>query len=341
MDADLWPQIRMLAAVPGTPMSMRRLLVRTAARWILSFLFLTATLNAAMANTVTVNVYNFMFSTGSASGPQTNPTINVGDTIKWVWQSGTHSTTSVKGSGITWDSGLKSGSATFSQTFNSAGTYVYYCSLHGRDSGNGSATGMAAKIFVVKAPSLTSMTITPNPVVATASATGTLTVDSTAPSGGASIALTSDNAAAKVPSTVTMAANASTATFTITTTAVTAAATANIKATLNGTSQSVVFKVRLPGASKLAFSPTSIASGKTSTGTVTLEAAPAADTKVALSITSGSAAIKSFPSSVTVKKGATTATFTVTAATVSSNTTAKFQATANTISATGSLTVTH
>jgi len=55
--------------------------------------------------------------------------IRVGDTVKWVWRSGTHSTTSgfsPFGDGK-WDSGKQTGPFTFSHTFTQAGTYPYFC----------------------------------------------------------------------------------------------------------------------------------------------------------------------------------------------------------------------
>ncbi len=62
-------------------------------------------------------------------------TIAVGDTIQWVWVSGVHSTTSgtctttCAEDGI-WDSGQGSG-MTFSHTFTQAGTFPYFCEVHG------------------------------------------------------------------------------------------------------------------------------------------------------------------------------------------------------------------
>ena len=62
-------------------------------------------------------------------------TIAVGDTIEWVWVSGVHSTTSgtctttCAEDGI-WDSGSGSG-MTFSHTFTQAGTFPYFCEVHG------------------------------------------------------------------------------------------------------------------------------------------------------------------------------------------------------------------
>jgi len=69
-----------------------------------------------------------------ASGTSTT-TIHVGDTVQWNWLSGTHSTTSgICPNGCipdgTWDSGVESG-ATFQHTFPSAGSYPYFCRVHG------------------------------------------------------------------------------------------------------------------------------------------------------------------------------------------------------------------
>ncbi len=61
--------------------------------------------------------------------------IAVGTTIQWVWVSGTHSTTSgtctttCTGDGV-WDSGVGSG-MTFTHTFTQAGTFPYFCAVHG------------------------------------------------------------------------------------------------------------------------------------------------------------------------------------------------------------------
>ena len=60
-------------------------------------------------------------------------TINVGDTVKWIWAVSGHSSTSgTPGNpdGM-WDSGILNMGATFSFTFTSAGTFPYYCTPHG------------------------------------------------------------------------------------------------------------------------------------------------------------------------------------------------------------------
>jgi plastocyanin/6-phosphogluconolactonase (cycloisomerase 2 family) len=61
-------------------------------------------------------------------------TIQPGDTIQWVWAANGHSTTSGTPNnpdGL-WDSGVQNSGFTFSFTFNTAGTFNYYCSPHGQ-----------------------------------------------------------------------------------------------------------------------------------------------------------------------------------------------------------------
>jgi len=60
-------------------------------------------------------------------------TIHPGDQVRWSWSSSFHSTTSGspgQPNGI-WDSGIQNQGATFTHTFNSAGTFPYYCVPHG------------------------------------------------------------------------------------------------------------------------------------------------------------------------------------------------------------------
>jgi len=65
-------------------------------------------------------------------------TVPVGTTVTWTWNAGGVSHT------VTFDdgapgSGVRS-SGTFSRTFSSAGTYTYYCQIHGRAVMSGSIT---------------------------------------------------------------------------------------------------------------------------------------------------------------------------------------------------------
>jgi plastocyanin len=84
---------------------------------------------AASATTVDVTVGpsgDLVFSPSSV-------TIHPGDQVRWTFSSGGHSTTSGSPgmpNGI-WDSGIRSQGATFTRTFNSTGTFPYYCTPHG------------------------------------------------------------------------------------------------------------------------------------------------------------------------------------------------------------------
>jgi plastocyanin len=100
-------------------------------------------------------------------------TIHPGDQVKWTWGSNFHSTTSGSPgmpNGI-WDSGIRNQGATFTRTFNSAGTFPYYCVPHG------GCCAMVGTVMVVNAsptptPTPTpASTPTPAPVVTTNPAT--------------------------------------------------------------------------------------------------------------------------------------------------------------------------
>lgn len=99
------------------------------------------TATSAHAATVTVNVGksgSLMFS------PQT-VSVAIGDTVKWVWKSDTHS---VKegvpgGSNPAFDSGILNTGATFEQVFSDPGTANYFCLPHG------SCCGMIGTVMAV------------------------------------------------------------------------------------------------------------------------------------------------------------------------------------------------
>src|SRR6476620_1272628 len=128
---------------------------------------------AARATTFDVTVgpgFVLVFSPSSV-------TINVGDQVRWTWASDGHSTTSGSPgmpNGI-WDSGIHNHGATFTHTFNSAGTFPYYCTPHG------GCCGMVGTVTVVTASSTTTPrptstptpapTPTPTPIVTTKPAT--------------------------------------------------------------------------------------------------------------------------------------------------------------------------
>src|SRR5581483_5239852 len=112
---------------------------------------------AAAQQTVTIDVFNFDFGNAS-TGLHIDPVINVGDTVRWNWVNGFHSSTSAAGQAESWDSTLISApfpgdpAVTFDHTFTHAGTFAYYCMLHGFDNGNGTASGMSGLVIVQPVP---------------------------------------------------------------------------------------------------------------------------------------------------------------------------------------------
>jgi plastocyanin len=70
-------------------------------------------------------------------------TIKAGQSVKWVWVSGTHDV--VSGSSCSPDGKFKSGSptsgTTFTQKFDTAGTFDYFCTPH-------CSAGMTGQVIV-------------------------------------------------------------------------------------------------------------------------------------------------------------------------------------------------
>jgi plastocyanin len=85
--------------------------------------FFASTLS--FATTRIINVQNFSFSPDSVNA-------FVGDSIKWVWVSGNHTTTSttIPASASTWDNLINSTSTSFIYVVQLQGTYRYKCTPH-------------------------------------------------------------------------------------------------------------------------------------------------------------------------------------------------------------------
>ena len=82
-------------------------------------------ISAANATVHTVTVQNISFS------PATFNAV-VGDTVEWVWASGTHTTTSrgIPNGAATWNNDMNSSSTIFKYKITTAGTYNYWCAIH-------------------------------------------------------------------------------------------------------------------------------------------------------------------------------------------------------------------
>lgn len=167
---------------------------------------------------------------------------------------------------------------------------------------------------------LSSLSLSPTSMAGGSTSTGTVTLLTAAPTGGVAVTLSSSNSAvAAVPASVTVPAGAASANFTVSTSAVTATTVVTISAAVDDAAKSSSLLVNPPPPattlSSVSLSPTSVAAGNTSTGTVTLSApAPAGGAVVTLS--SGNTALATVPASVTVAAGATSANFTVSTSSV-------------------------
>ncbi len=108
--------------------------------------------SSARAATVQVYVFEFDFSSSLPTEPITDPTIHVGDTIRWVWLDDHHTTTAALHQDDYWRSDLFDAGDSFEHTFETPGVFWYYCEPHGFDRGDGTAVGMAGTITVVPSP---------------------------------------------------------------------------------------------------------------------------------------------------------------------------------------------
>ena len=106
----------------------------------------------ARAAITVVHVYDLDFSVNPKGQPVVDPVINTGDTIRWVWDEGIHSTTAGSGQSMSWDSGDHIPTFTFDVTFPLVGSFNYYCDVHGADLGGGNLIGMVGTISVIPEP---------------------------------------------------------------------------------------------------------------------------------------------------------------------------------------------
>jgi len=198
-------------------------------------------------------------------------------------------------------------------------TVTTLASFHSSYTGTITASiGASSKsaVLTVTDDSVTSLSLSPSTVTGGISSTGTVTLAYAAPPGGFTFNLASNKPTyVGVPSTVTVPAGATSTTFTVTANPYTVAYTASISASYLGTVEaSTTVTVAEPS---LTLSPTSVAGGTSSTGTVTLPcAAPSGG--FTLNLVSNKPNYVGVPSTVTVLSGNTSATFTVTTAAYSS-----------------------
>ncbi len=181
-----------------------------------------------------------------------------------------------------------------------------------------SAGTYQASYSATSSVNIASVTMNPSTTVGGNSSTGTVNLNGPAPAGGVQISLTtSDSATASLSSsTVTVPQGGTTATFTVNTNIVAATTNVVISAMYGGNTVSSNLTIT-PGATvtSLALNPTTVVGGTSSTATVTLNN-PAPSGGVVVNLSSSNTAAAQVPATITIGAGATTATFTVTTASV-------------------------
>ncbi len=185
---------------------------------------------------------------------------------------------------------------------------------------------------------VTKVSLSPATVAGGSSSAATVTLSKKAGWNGAVVDLGSSNSAAAVPSSVTIPNGQTKVSFTVMTVPVPANVSATIKASLGTSSSSAKLTVDAPALSSLSVSPSTVAGGNSSIGTVVLgSAAPSAGMEVKLSSSSKGVSV---PAEVEIPAGATSAQFSIATKAVTVKAAATISAKLGTKTATGSLTIT-
>jgi hypothetical protein len=177
---------------------------------------------------------------------------------------------------------------------------------------------------------VSSVSVDSSSLVGGATTTGTVTLSNAAPSTGSVVTLKSSLTNAKVPTSVIVPSGETSVTFNIATTAVSANKTATITATLAKSSATTNLTLTPNTVSGIQLSTPSTIGGSnvTVTGVVTLST-PATGTGIVVALKSSSTSAASVPSSVTVKAGQSSVTFTVTDKAVTTSAEVTISATLN------------
>ena len=168
------------------------------------------------------------------------------------------------------------------------------------------------------------LAFSPNSVTGGQSATGTVTLSQPAPQAGILVNLSSPSPYVTVPASVTVAQGLTTATFSVKTQPVITSTQATITAVDNPIQFTGTITIVPPTVSKVTVSPTSVAGGTTSTGTVTLTGlAPTGGYTVKLGSDNSAGSV---PSNITIPANSQSSTFTVQTTPVSSTVIANISA---------------
>jgi plastocyanin len=118
-------------------------MTRRAVRIVLA-LAVTAAVALAMTGVASAGIAATIRGRGTTWRPN-SVTINAGQSVRWKAVGATHTVTSY-GGGWSKNTRLTAGETT-RKTFNSNGTYKFYCTIHGSVSG-GTCSGMCGRVVV-------------------------------------------------------------------------------------------------------------------------------------------------------------------------------------------------
>lgn len=191
--------------------------------------------------------------------------------------------------------------------------------------------------LTINPPALISVAVSPNPVVGGNSATGIVTLNGPAGAGGINVALSVNGSGVTVPTSVLIPGGASSTTFGISTKSVTTTTSFTISATQGASTQTSVLTVTAPAIVGVSLSPSAVAGGSSSIGTVTLNgAAPVGGVTITLGSNSQSATV---PTSALIPAGAVSTSFTISTSTVASNVSVSISATLGSSTVSTTLTI--
>lgn len=169
-------------------------------------------------------------------------------------------------------------------------------------------------VTILQPPSLNGFSCSPVSITPPAVSICSVTLTAGAPSGGATIALTQSPADAIMPTSLTIPAGVSSGTFNVAAGNVSAPTQVTLTATYLGAYEGFGITVNPPPPtlSSVSVNPSTILSGQSALGTVTLTA-PAGAGGISVSLSSSNPSAASVPATVTIPQGAAAATFQVTA----------------------------
>lgn len=212
--------------------------------------------------------------------------------------------------------------------------------MHQRRSAIITLTALLLGVPVIAvAQTITSVTLSPNSVMGGQKSAGQVRLSGPAPSGGFVVQLSSTHPAAaySISSSVIVPAGATTQNFTVTTVGVGQSTAVTIAAFAGGVSRTVLLNVQALLSSVTLGSPS--VRGGFGTGGIVRLFVPAPAGGVTIQLSSSNPAAATVPAGVTVRTGAMTADFTVTAVPVAQSATVTITAAVDGVSKTAPLTV--